>query len=355
MCVARMTSTGSMQRVWPGTFRSRGRSAARPVAALYHSGTVESTTKTPRPQAIFPPSCIARALPAGPEGSDYYAFDVGALHMLVLDSEHGTARYQSQAAWLAEDLPAHSSQWKMAMCHRPAYSSGTTHGSEPDVDAYLVPAFEADHLDAFFGSHDHIYERTCSVKGGACVTDPSVGTQYFVTGGAGAFMNPIGGGKWFTDEFFAQFHYMLVELAFDTVSIQARDKDGVTLDEIAWSRAVLAQPLAIIQATPNPATVGELVTFDGTGSASCGGTIVGYSWQLGDGGTSLDPAFTHAYAEAGSYDVTLTVTDNDGATADGHATVVVEPAGSDDDTGSDGDDDLATSGGGHGGNHGCGC
>jgi PKD repeat protein len=59
--------------------------------------------------------------------------------------------------------------------------------------------------------------------------------------------------------------------------------------------------------------VGELIQFDGTGSSSPGGQIVLYEWGFGDGATAQGPTPQHAYANAGSYTVTLRVTDNEGA------------------------------------------
>ena len=43
---------------------------------------------------------------------------------------------------------------------------------------------------------------------------------------------------------------------------------------------------------------------------------VSYSWDFGDGGTSTDMNPMHTYAVSGSYDVTLTITDANGETAD---------------------------------------
>jgi PKD repeat protein len=53
--------------------------------------------------------------------------------------------------------------------------------------------------------------------------------------------------------------------------------------------------------------------FDSSGSSDADGSIASYAWTFGDGGTSTQANPTHAYGSSGSYDVTLTVTDNGGA------------------------------------------
>jgi PKD repeat protein len=55
-------------------------------------------------------------------------------------------------------------------------------------------------------------------------------------------------------------------------------------------------------------------SFDGTGSSDADGSVVSYAWQFGDGETGTGPTPSHTYATGGSKDVTLTVTDDDGAT-----------------------------------------
>jgi PKD repeat protein len=57
------------------------------------------------------------------------------------------------------------------------------------------------------------------------------------------------------------------------------------------------------------------LTADASTSADPDGEIVSYAWDLGDGDTAATPVVEHTYAEAGTYEVTLTVTDDDGATA----------------------------------------
>jgi hypothetical protein len=54
-------------------------------------------------------------------------------------------------------------------------------------------------------------------------------------------------------------------------------------------------------------------TFE-NGSTDKDGSIAGYAWSFGDGGTSADTSPTHSYAApGGEFTVTIAVTDNDGA------------------------------------------
>ncbi len=56
------------------------------------------------------------------------------------------------------------------------------------------------------------------------------------------------------------------------------------------------------------------VSFDGSSSSDSDGTVASYLWDFGDGSTSTLAEPAHTYAAAGTYSVTLTVTDNEGAT-----------------------------------------
>lgn len=64
-------------------------------------------------------------------------------------------------------------------------------------------------------------------------------------------------------------------------------------------------------------------SFDGSGSTDGDGSIVGYAWAFGDGGTASGATAAHTYASGGTYQVTLTVTDDDGATGSQTQSVTV--------------------------------
>jgi len=80
-------------------------------------------------------------------------------------------------------------------------------------------------------------------------------------------------------------------------------------------------PTAAFTASPNPVNAGSVVTFTDA-SYDDDGEVVSWSWDFGDTGTSTEQNPTHTYSAVGSYAVTLTVTDDEGAT--GTATLTVE-------------------------------
>jgi PKD repeat protein len=89
-------------------------------------------------------------------------------------------------------------------------------------------------------------------------------------------------------------------------------------------------PVADFTYSPETQIIGLDVTFDGSGSHD-DGTILSYEWDFDDGNTTTGMIVTHAFATAGSYNVGLTVTDNDGLNHSTTKTVVIselpEPPG----------------------------
>jgi PKD repeat protein len=72
-------------------------------------------------------------------------------------------------------------------------------------------------------------------------------------------------------------------------------------------------PAASFTYSPTSPTTDDTVQFTDQ-STDPDGTIVSWSWDFGDGATSTEQNPTHQYLNAGTYTVTLTVTDNGGAT-----------------------------------------
>ena len=78
--------------------------------------------------------------------------------------------------------------------------------------------------------------------------------------------------------------------------------------------------------TDQRAYINGTVYFDGAGSSDPDGVIVSYIWSLGDNASASGVNVSHVYASEGVYNVTLTVTDDDGATAsDTNVITIVAP------------------------------
>jgi PKD repeat protein len=84
------------------------------------------------------------------------------------------------------------------------------------------------------------------------------------------------------------------------------------------------QPPTAVISGPTSGLLGETLRFDGSGSSDRDGRIIGYDWDLGDGAVHSGKNVTHKYAAAGSYTLSLTVTDDGGLNASTSHTVQIE-------------------------------
>lgn len=100
---------------------------------------------------------------------------------------------------------------------------------------------------------------------------------------------------------------------------------GTATRTIVVSRPPNISPVANVTASPPTGNAPLLVTLSSVGSTDPDGAISSYAWNFGNGATSASPSPTAVYNAPGSYTVTLTVTDNDGASAVKSITVVVNP------------------------------
>jgi len=106
------------------------------------------------------------------------------------------------------------------------------------------------------------------------------------------------------------------------VAVGEQDRRGPSTEMTIEVRN--APPTARIDAEPTQGEAPLEVRLDAGGSSDPDGEASRFRWNLGDGTVQTGGRTAHVYDEAGSYDVTLTVADDQGATTDATTTIQVE-------------------------------
>jgi hypothetical protein len=124
---------------------------------------------------------------AGDPDKAYYSYDLGAWHIIVLNSEcaevGGCEPTSPQGQWLKQDLAQHPAGCTLAYFHKPLFSSGGKHGNDPE----MKPLWNALHhggTDVIINGHDHDYERFAPQDPEGKL-DEKHGVREFVVGSGG--------------------------------------------------------------------------------------------------------------------------------------------------------------------------
>lgn len=123
---------------------------------------------------------------AGDKGHGFYSYDIGAWHLIALNSNcsdaGGCGSTSSQYNWLKNDLITHSNMCTLAYWHIPLFSSGGRAASNSKPFWDLLYQYNA---DVVLNGHDHIYERFAPQTPSASA-DNSRGIREFIVGTGGA-------------------------------------------------------------------------------------------------------------------------------------------------------------------------
>lgn len=122
---------------------------------------------------------------AGDRSRGYYSYNLGAWHLIALNSNCSIvscAAGSAQEQWLRADLAASQTSCVLAYWHHPRYSSGS-HGNNTSVQPLWQALADAG-ADLVLAGHDHDYERFAPMNGAGAL-DNARGIRSFVVGTGG--------------------------------------------------------------------------------------------------------------------------------------------------------------------------
>jgi len=203
--------------------------AAKSRIPIYHvMGNHDVTPGTYKP-------CIERIFRGGPT---YYSLDRGNCHFVVLDfyePGHRGRLSPKQWEWLKRDLERAKGKHIFVFMHPPLYPiDGHLKDSVPPEEAVKLSAlFKESGVDIVFCGHEHLYARL--------VYD---GLVQVITGGAGAPLYqplplerlPYERPKISHYKAEATYHFCLVEVRGDKITLRALALDGRVIDEFTLQR-----------------------------------------------------------------------------------------------------------------------
>jgi acid phosphatase type 7 len=124
---------------------------------------------------------------AGDPKQGYYSYDLGAWHIVALNSQcaeiGGCDAASPEGQWLKRDLEQHPTACTLAYWHIPLFSSGGKHGNDPGMKPLWDALYHAG-AEVVLNGHDHDYERFAPQDPDG-KPDPNHGIREFVVGSGG--------------------------------------------------------------------------------------------------------------------------------------------------------------------------
>ena len=179
--------------------------------------------------------------PASASGTqDYYSFDYGDLHVLVLNTELNTYAGSPQYNFALKDLSSAKRTWKVVIAHKPAYSYTNKQGGDSAMALMAKNIFEPNKVNMVLAGHDHLYQHNLVN-----------GVHHMVIGSAGAGLyDPVPNPN--TIKSAKDYNFALVDVTPNVFDMTVYNNKGTILEKISLTKG---GPAAGVSTAPVPAPV----------------------------------------------------------------------------------------------------
>ena len=249
---------------------------------------------------------------AGDRSKGYYSWDVGDWHFVALNTMSGGTVSTTQINWLKSDLAANTKPCTAAYFHHPLVSRGNYSGYTQVKPIY--DALYAAKADLVLVGHDHNYQRYGKMNSSQVAA--ADGFRQVLVGTGGRSFYSLSGSHALLQASNANTHGVLkLTLTATGYTGDFVPRAGSSYTDTFTGTCNKAGSGGNVAPVANFTSMSSALTASFTDtSTDSDGTIASRSWAFGDGTTSTTANPSKTYAAAGTYNVTLTVTDNGGLT-----------------------------------------
>jgi predicted phosphodiesterase len=188
---------------------------------------------------------------------DYYSFDYGNMHVLVLNTQISYSQGSNQYNFAMADLSATTKTWKIVISHKPGYCSGG-HGEDAGMITMSQNIFVPAEVDMVISGHSHFYQhnRVSNI-------------EHMVLGGGGApLYDPTNAS--YTIKSVKDYNFGIIDINLDTLLLSVYNNYNALIDTVKiikhpegfHGNGTPIKDFNINEVYPNPSNPGFTVSFD---------------------------------------------------------------------------------------------
>eukprot|EP01099_Mayorella_cantabrigiensis_P003707 TRINITY_DN2796_c0_g5_i2.p1 TRINITY_DN2796_c0_g5~~TRINITY_DN2796_c0_g5_i2.p1 ORF type:complete len:480 (-),score=100.71 TRINITY_DN2796_c0_g5_i2:193-1632(-) len=131
----------------------------------------------------IPEMTVPKLKKASEPGTHWYSFDSGAIHVVMMSTEHDFSYGSAQYNFIQKDFASVDRQltpWILLTGHRPMYIDSTAYSVNASdnyvaglLRQYIEPLMIKYQVDVGFWGHHHSYQRSCFVDNTTCRASPT--------------------------------------------------------------------------------------------------------------------------------------------------------------------------------------
>ncbi|MCX7833244.1 MAG: metallophosphoesterase [Ignavibacteria bacterium] len=154
---------------------------------------------------------------------DYYSFDYGNLHVLVINNYVNHSIGSNQYNFAMADLSSSTKTWKIVISHIPAYCAGG-HGEDSTMKVMVTNIFEPTGVDMVISGHSHFYQHNFLNN-----------IHHMILGGGGAPLHTPSN-LYYTVKSVQDYNFGIIDVASNFLNLKVYNNLNILIDSVMLTK-----------------------------------------------------------------------------------------------------------------------